>query len=54
MTMKIQSRINLLRHSKNTDILSAALIHVVQKTAMLAPVKIILRTIPKTMKTLMR
>ena len=51
MTKKIQSRINLLRHSKNVGVLSAALSHVVQKKTMLAPEKIILRTMPKTMKT---
>ena len=51
MTKKIQSKTNLLRHSKNVGVLGAALSHVVQKTAMLAPVKIILQTMPKTMKT---
>ena len=54
MTKKIQSRINLLRHSKNAGVLGAALSHVIPKTAMLVPVKIILRTMPKIVKTLLR
>ena len=54
MTKKIQLRINLLRHSPNAGVLGAALSHVIQKTAILAPEKIILRTMPKTMKTLLR
>ena len=44
-------RINLLRHSTNVGVLGAALSHVVPKTAILAPEKIILRTMPKTVKS---
>ena len=54
MTKRIQLRVNLLRNSKNGGVLVAALSHVVPKTAILAPEKIILRTMPKTMKTLLR
>ena len=54
MTKKIQSRINLLRHSKNAGVLGAALSHVVQRTTIPAPEKIILGTMLKTMKTLPR
>ena len=54
MIKKIQLRINLLRHSSNVGVLGAALSHVVQKTTMLAKEKIILWTVLKTMKTLLR
>ena len=50
MTKKIQLRINLLRHSLSTGTLNAALSHI---AATLAPEKIVLRTTPKTMKTLL-
>ena len=50
MTKKIQLRINLLRHSLSTDALNAALSHI---AATLASEKIVLRTMPKTMKTLL-
>ena len=51
ITRRIQSRINLLRHSPNVGILGAALSHAVPKTSILAPETIILRTMPKTRKT---
>ena len=54
MTKKIQLRINLLRHSQSADVSGAALNHAVEKTAILAQEKIILWTMPKTMKTLLR
>ena len=54
MTKKTQLRINLLGHSPDADVSSAALSHVVQKIAIPAPEKTILRTMPKIMKTLLR
>ena len=46
-------RINLLRHSPDAGVSGTALSHVVQKTTTPAPKKTILRTMPKTMKTLL-
>ena len=51
MTKKIQSRINLLRHSQSADVSGTALNHAVEKTAIPAPETTILRTTPKTKKT---
>ena len=52
VTMKrIQLRISLLRYSQNADIGGAALNHAVEKTAIPAQEKIILRTMPRTTKT---
>ena len=53
MTKRIQLRTNLLRHSPGTGVSGAGLSHIVQKTTTPAPEKIILRTKPKTMKTLL-
>ena len=50
-TMKTQSRISLLRYSQSAGVSGAALSHVVVKTAILSYEKIILWTMPKTMKT---
>ena len=47
-------KINLLRESPVADVSGAALSHVVQKTTTPAPEKTILRTMSKTMKTLLR
>ena len=46
-------RISLLWHHQSVDVSGAALSHVVQKIAIPAPEKAILRTMPKTMKTLL-
>ena len=51
MIKKIQSRINLLRHSQSTDVSGAALNHVVEKTAIPAQEATTLRTMPKTKRT---
>ena len=51
ITRKIQLRINLLRYSQSADDSGAALSHAVEKTAIPAQEKTILRTMPKTMKT---
>ena len=52
-TMKIQSRISLLRYSQSVGVSGAALSHAVVKTAIPSQEKTILRTMPKTMKTLL-
>ena len=54
MTRKIQLRINLLRYNQNTDVSGAALNHATAKAATPAHEKITLRTVPKTMKTMLR
>ena len=51
MTRKIQMRINLPRYNQSVGASGAALSHVVEKTAILAREKTILRTMPKIMKT---
>ena len=51
MTRKIQSRINLLRKSQTADVSGAALNHAVEKIAIPAQEKTILRMMPKTKKT---
>ena len=50
-TRKTQSRINLLRYSQSADVSGAAPSHAVEKTAIPAHEKTILRTMPKTKKT---
>ena len=54
MIKKIQSRINLLRHSQSVGVSGAALSHVMEKTTIPAREKTILRTMPKIMKTPLR
>ena len=51
MIKKIQSRINLMRHSQSTDVSATALNHVVEKIAIPAPETTSLRMMPKTKKT---
>ena len=53
MTKKSQMRINPLRHSPGAGALNAPLSHVAQKTATLAPEKIVLWATLKTMKTVL-
>ena len=50
-TMKIQSRINLLRYSQRADISGGSLSHAIVNTATLSQEKTILWMMPKTMKT---
>ena len=45
-------RMNLLRHSTSVGALNAALSLVAQKMMTLAPEKIVLRAMPKTMKAM--
>ena len=51
MMRRIQSRISLLRYSQSADVSDAVLNHTVEKTAIPAQEKIILRTMPKTTNT---